>query len=122
MERALEGTVLSPAELALASRCSGKGVNTCIGYELLCDKPQTEWLRMTIYVLVNLRVCVLGRSFLDSLVCSQLVAGVARGSKTDLEPPSGGWCRLVSWMGWGPQLGQLVPASCGFSLTSGGCP
>ena len=39
MDKAFEGTVLSPRVLALASGCSGKGVSNCISDELLCDKP-----------------------------------------------------------------------------------
>lgn len=40
-DRALEGTVLSPRMLALASGRSGKGLRHSVSYALLCDKPPT---------------------------------------------------------------------------------
>lgn len=42
----------------------------------------------------------------------ELVAGMARGSNSGLMRML---VLAVSWMGWGPQLGQLISASCGFS-------
>ena len=55
------------------------------------------------YLLVILWVDYLGWSLLGSLVCSQLVAGRSRGSKTGLMNMPGGWYRLPPG-GWSGNL------------------